>query len=207
MYDAFVLFSHINKDATITKERLITLTSFGAYYKVNSTSVGYILTAVIEQMTYMGPEETNLWNLSKSTVDTRREAGKALIKLCKSMSTHLLDHLEQLTSVVSNMFANNQLLMPEQIAALRALVALSNGIKKYDAQTSFLTTVLQPTTDDWVSPTVTGVISKMSSFLSFLGVNSTEPLFEVRKRSEKLTGYVHSTSRFSQFSVYSNRSL
>lgn len=74
----------------ITKERVIALTSFGAYYKTNSSSVGYILTAVIEQMTFMGPDETNLWNLSKSTLDTRREAGKALLKLCKSMSTHML---------------------------------------------------------------------------------------------------------------------
>jgi hypothetical protein len=111
----------------INKERIIALTSFAAYYKTNSDSVGYVLTSVIEQMSYMAIDETNLWLLGKATLDTRREAGKALLNLCKSMPEILLEHLDQLTSVISRMFENNTLLMAEQIIAVRSLVALSNG--------------------------------------------------------------------------------
>eukprot|EP01127_Copromyxa_protea_P024039 TRINITY_DN9291_c0_g2_i1.p1 TRINITY_DN9291_c0_g2~~TRINITY_DN9291_c0_g2_i1.p1 ORF type:complete len:1204 (+),score=281.47 TRINITY_DN9291_c0_g2_i1:31-3612(+) len=186
------IFDLSTGDAVVTKERLITLTCFGAYYKTDSSSVGYILSAVIEQMTYMAPDETNLWNLSKSTIDTRREAGKALLNLCKTMSGKLLENLDQLTSVISNMFLNNSLLTGEQILAVRCLVALSNGMKSYEAQASFLSTVLQPTINDWTSPAVSSVVKKMSSLLTFLGANSSESPYEVRKRSEKLAGLLQS---------------
>lgn len=62
-------------------------------------------------------------------------------------------------------------------------------MKNFEAQSNFLSTVLQATETDWLSPTVCSVVSKMSSLLSFLGVNATsESPYEVRKRSEKLTG-------------------
>eukprot|EP01126_Amoeba_proteus_P048877 TRINITY_DN5672_c0_g1_i13.p1 TRINITY_DN5672_c0_g1~~TRINITY_DN5672_c0_g1_i13.p1 ORF type:complete len:1193 (-),score=217.68 TRINITY_DN5672_c0_g1_i13:422-4000(-) len=187
-----LFFDFSTSDASLSRERLLTLTCFGNYYSTHEVSIEYILTDILNQMTYVAPNETNLFVLSKSTLLTRREAVNALLDLSRSMSTQLLQRISKLTSILSDMFSSDKLLTTEQVTALRALVTLSNGMKNFHEQVNFLSSFLLGLENNWLSGDLTNILSSPNHLLPFLGVGSRDDKLTIRKRVEKLSGILHS---------------
>eukprot|EP01125_Pyxidicula_operculata_P004078 TRINITY_DN1584_c0_g1_i1.p1 TRINITY_DN1584_c0_g1~~TRINITY_DN1584_c0_g1_i1.p1 ORF type:complete len:1169 (-),score=237.78 TRINITY_DN1584_c0_g1_i1:433-3939(-) len=194
------IFYYHSPEPSIQHQLLEVLTSFGFYYKTNSSSVEYILTRVLELLTYATPQEIEAMNasngqspqLSKESIQIRRRAGLALVNLATMMNQHLLPYLGKLVEIVQGLISSNKLLLSEQTLLFQSLIAISNGMKNFDSQSGFIGQLVSFLETEWCDKGVTQLLSHFPTFISLMGIdNNPNYTQEQSSKREKFYGIIH----------------
>jgi hypothetical protein len=154
--------------------------SFVPYYQNEPAALEFILTRILGFVTFPLPHDPND-KASKECTSVRQQACYTLLHICKAMPELLLPKLDRLVTIVKEMFPNVS--DGQKAFLIESLVAVSNAMKVYELQESFLSQLLGNAEEEWNSLLASEPFQNVENFLAFLHLH---PIQVQRNSPEEL---------------------
>ncbi|CAH2256592.1 exportin-5 isoform X3 [Pelobates cultripes] len=156
-------------DPVILSCVLTNLSSYFPFIRYTNPSMPLVLSKLFAAISFHTSANSKD-PLTRAVKNVRRHACCSLIKICSTYPELVLPHFELLYTQVKHLLKDERFQSQmERCSAMEALVLVSNQLKDYEKQKSFLMEFISPLMSVWLSEDVQRAISSPEAFISFVG--------------------------------------
>ncbi|XP_014667809.1 PREDICTED: exportin-5-like [Priapulus caudatus] len=130
-----------------------------------------VLDKIFSSVLFSLPGQTKATR-SRSVKNVRRHACSSLVKICKQYPTLLLPAFDHLYSHIKQISRDpDQLSQMEKCTLMEALILISNQLKDFSRQQTFIEEILAPVHKIWLDPELKQVFWSVERFISYIGLD------------------------------------
>ncbi|CAB3983469.1 exportin-5 isoform X2 [Paramuricea clavata] len=141
-----------------------------------------VIHKIFSIISYQPPNEGN-HEAEFKAFECRRTAASVWIRICLSHHKLLINIIDDLTKHIQISYDQVNCNSLERSLMAEGLVVLSNGYRNFEKQSKYLSELLTPVREDWMSAEMEQALSSPEAFISFIGLdNANEEEFKAQKR-------------------------